>query len=158
MLANSIQDKQGSRLQDKVVRLPRSIRRRITPGMRRQHDDKIRKSYTSRTPRPTLRDLAEEHNTSISTVTRAIRELTRGHKYTGERRHRTKLTAADVCEIRRLRDQRLTYPAIARRFGISDSSARLICTGYRWTHVSNVVTSKEQVKEPKDLPQRGATP
>lgn len=58
-------------------------------------------------------------------------ELRHGVRNRGVRQGHAKLTADDVREIRRLRDQ-MTQKAIGERFGVSDSTVRQIFRGKNW--------------------------
>jgi hypothetical protein len=55
----------------------------------------------------------------------------------GERHGRARLTAAQVKDIRRLRETKaLTYPELAERFGITWQYAWRICDRRAWKHVA----------------------
>ncbi len=57
--------------------------------------------------------------------------LTRARHMRGDRRSR--LTAEQVADMRRLRDERgLSYRALGRLFGIPHQHAWAICTGRKW--------------------------
>jgi hypothetical protein len=53
----------------------------------------------------------------------------------GERHHEAKLTAEDVCQIRRRRDKGETLASIARDFGISDVNVSYIAQRKSWRHI-----------------------
>lgn len=53
----------------------------------------------------------------------------------GEKHHSAKLTAADVLEIRRLRETGSTLQSIADLFGISNPSVHYICARKKWAHI-----------------------
>jgi hypothetical protein len=53
----------------------------------------------------------------------------------GERNARSRIVAADVVEIRRLRQSGMTFMAIGRRFGMTDEGVRGICLRRTWRHV-----------------------
>lgn len=53
----------------------------------------------------------------------------------GESHYATKLTEESIKQIRRLRSDGLSYPQIASRFGITDTSARNIVIRHTWKHI-----------------------
>lgn len=53
----------------------------------------------------------------------------------GARHYKTKLTADDVREIRRLRDGGMMHADIAERYGLSEEGAAGIARRKRWAHV-----------------------
>ena len=57
-----------------------------------------------------------------------------GTKARGERL-RSKLTEADVMEIRRLREEGQSMRRISVRFGVSESNVRSILRGRTWKHL-----------------------
>jgi len=57
----------------------------------------------------------------------------------GERHHNTKFTASQVLEIVALRQQGLTYSAIAKIFDVSRACISNICHGLVWSHVTGIL-------------------
>jgi hypothetical protein len=56
----------------------------------------------------------------------------------GEDKGNSKLTEAQVLEIRRLRKTGLFHREIAKQFGVSYSSIQLICQGLRWAWLKEI--------------------
>ena len=55
----------------------------------------------------------------------------------GEQHHESKLTAEQITEMRRLRDETgLAYAKIARRYEVSVSTAFQICKRQLWSHIA----------------------
>lgn len=61
-------------------------------------------------------------------------KMAKGRQANGERQGLSKLTAADVVAIRALRGRESTR-AIARTFGIAQTSVRDVLSGRTWSHV-----------------------
>ncbi len=59
----------------------------------------------------------------------------RANPFRGEQNKASRLTEADVLEIRRLRGEGLTFRALGRRFGIAHATAREACAGISWAHL-----------------------
>jgi len=59
----------------------------------------------------------------------------KGRQAYGVRNGQSKLTAKMVRELRKLREQGLTYKVLGRRFGISLNQARRVAIGVDWKHV-----------------------
>ena len=62
-------------------------------------------------------------------------KLLKGRQPFGERHGMSKLTEAQVVEIRQRRAQGERPSVLARAFGVSDGAIWLICTGARWRSV-----------------------
>jgi hypothetical protein len=54
----------------------------------------------------------------------------------GEAHHKAKLSEDQIRELRRLRAEGWTYPALADRFGITKANARMIAKRITWAHVA----------------------
>lgn len=54
----------------------------------------------------------------------------------GEEHWATKLTEPDVREMRRLRAEGMTYPALAAKYGMTEVGCYLIVARKRWKHVA----------------------
>lgn len=63
-------------------------------------------------------------------------KLLHGTDNRGERQGGSKLTEAEVIEIRRLRASGTTGQAIADKYGINQHHVSHICLGRRWAHVT----------------------
>jgi DNA-binding transcriptional regulator YhcF (GntR family) len=142
--------KKGRRVPGRSI----SPSRRAASPTRWRRDKGIRRAYESRNPRPTYDQLAEEWGVSISTISRALRPLTWTQVYRGERHHRTRLTEEDVRGILLFHDEGETYVEIGRRYGITASSARLICKGERWGHLKDEQDSTRDRKREKSRSMR----
>lgn len=73
-------------------------------------------------------------------------EFARGSKHGS-----SKLTEADVVEMRRLKGEGWSYPALARKFGVSRSNVWYIVTGSTWGHAGPPAPQR------KDLPKETKT-
>jgi len=60
----------------------------------------------------------------------------RGNPPRGERNASAKLTAADVREMRRMRETGWSAKAVATRFGVSQPTASRICNRLKWRHIT----------------------
>jgi hypothetical protein len=67
------------------------------------------------------------------------RGLNLGQTWTrGEGSGGSKLTTADVLEIKKLRAAGETCTAIGARFGVKHSTISRVCSGVRWPHLKEV--------------------
>lgn len=68
-------------------------------------------------------------------------------------RQHSKLSVADVIEIRRLYGEgKTTQLLIGRSFNISDSAVSMIVTGHRWGHVGGICTTSPNGGEAPSFP------
>lgn len=83
-------------------------------------------------------DMFNNNHENLAWVTAAENEAHKkahGTAACGERNHQSKLTEADVIEIRRLSKAGVGCRPIAIKFGLSRSTAHAIAVGRAWRHV-----------------------
>lgn len=78
-------------------------------------------------------------NLRLGTQLHNMRDALRnGRLHVGEKNHRSKLTDSTVREIRSMVRSGQTHRAVAKQFGISQTSVTNVMTGHRWSHVAEL--------------------